>query len=178
MKTKDLTRIAMMSAVIAVLSPISIPLAGEVPVSLATFAVMLAGCALGAKGGAASAAIYLALGAIGAPVFAGYRSGLAVLTGVTGGFLFGYIPLAFICGAVYRTFGRDAHGTGKVLWMTAGMLAGNLVLYAFGVIWFMTVTQYPMSAAMTACVIPFIPGDIAKMVLVNAVIPGVERVLK
>ena len=178
MKTKRLTRIALMAALISVLAPVSVPLAGEVPVSLATFAVMLAGCALGAKDGAAAAAVYLLLGAIGIPVFAGYTSGFSILFGVTGGFLFGYIVLAMICGYVYRKFGSAAKGKMKFVWMTAAMLLGNLVLYTLGVIWFVFVTQYPLSVAMTACVIPFIPGDILKMILVNAVIPGLEKVIR
>ena len=70
-KTKELAYIALMTAVISVLAPISLPMVGEVPISLATLAVMLSGVLLGSRNGAAAAALYLVLGAIGVPVFAG-----------------------------------------------------------------------------------------------------------
>ncbi len=178
MQTKRLTRIALMAAVISVLAPLSIPLAGEVPISLATFAVMLAGCALGAIDGAIAAGIYLILGAIGVPVFAGYASGFGILFGVTGGFLFGYIPLAFCSGLIYRKLAMNVKGTMKFVWMTIAMLVGNVILYALGIVWFMTVTGYPIATAMAACVIPFIPGDLLKIVLVNAIIPGLVKVIR
>ena len=75
-KTKELAYIALMTAVISVLAPISLPIVGEVPISLATLAVMLAGVLLGSRNGAAAAALYLVLGAIGVPVFAGFSSKL------------------------------------------------------------------------------------------------------
>ena len=76
-KTKELAYIALMTAVISVLAPISLPIVGEVPISLATLAVMLSGVLLGSRNGAAAAALYLVLGAIGVPVFAGFTSGAA-----------------------------------------------------------------------------------------------------
>lgn len=168
MNTKQLTRIALMTAVIAVLSPISVPLATLVPVSLATLAVMLAGAVLGKTEGALSVIIFLLLGLIGLPVFAEYSSGAGALFGVTGGFLFGYIPLAWLTGYIYEKR-KDTPG------LVLGMLAGNLVLYAMGTIWFVVFTGSSAAAALAACVLPFLPVDALKMFLVALVSPRIRR---
>ena len=175
MTTKKLTQIALMTAIISVLSPLSIPLAGEVPVSLATFAVMLAGVLLGPKDGTICAALYLLLGAIGIPVFAGYASGVSVLFGVRGGFLFGYVILAFFSGLFVRK--EEKNVKKKVVQMIVGMIIGNAVLYALGIIWFMFVTKMGIMASLAACVIPFLPGDTLKIVAVFLLSPRLSKVI-
>ena len=170
-KTKELAYIALMTAVISVLAPISLPIVGEVPISLATLAVMLSGVLLGSRNGAAAAALYLVLGAIGVPVFAGYTSGAGILFGVTGGYLFGYIPLAFLSGWFYERAKQEK----KIMSAFAGMIAGTAVLYALGTVWFIYLTQMDFSGAMMACVIPFLPGDFIKMIAVTAVAPQLDK---
>ena len=87
-----------MAAVLAVLSQISIPLPGGVPLTLQTFAVALCGYLLGPALGSAAAAVYLALGASGLPAFAGFSGGIGCFLGPTGGFLWGFLPFALLCG--------------------------------------------------------------------------------
>lgn len=154
MNTRQMAYIALSAALIAVLAPLSIPLPGQVPVSLATLAVMTAGLLLGARDAAIAAGIYLVLGILGLPVFAGFTSGAAVLFGLTGGFLFGYVPLAFLSGL--------AAGK-KVPVMLCGMIAGTVVLYTLGTVWFMYEAGKGIVAALTACVLPFLPGDALKI---------------
>ena len=93
---KEMAFTAIMAAVICVLSPIAVPLAGEVPISLATLAVMLAGALLGRKLGSLSVLIYILLGMAGVPVFANYAAGAGIVFGMTGGYIVGYIPLAYM----------------------------------------------------------------------------------
>ena len=93
--TYDLVLCALCAAVTCILAPLSVPLAGEVPVSLATFAVLLSGILLGAKLGGLSQLIYVLLGSVGVPVFAGWTGGIGITLGVTGGYIIGYIPMAF-----------------------------------------------------------------------------------
>lgn len=88
----------MFAAVLAVMSQIAIPMPSGVPMTLQTFAVALAGAVLGWKLGALSALVYLLLGAAGVPVFSGMSGGLGVLLGKTGGFIFGFIFMALLCG--------------------------------------------------------------------------------
>lgn len=97
-KTVDLVSIALFAAIIGVMSQISIPTPFGVPVSLQTFAVALCGYFLGAKKGAAALLVWIAIGAVGVPVFSGFKGGFAVLLGVTGGFIYGFIPLVLLCG--------------------------------------------------------------------------------
>ena len=93
MTTHDLVLCALCAAVTCILAPLSVPLAGEVPISLATFAVLLSGILLGAKLGGLSQVIYVLLGSVGVPVFAGWTGGIGITLGVTGGYIIGYIRL-------------------------------------------------------------------------------------
>lgn len=156
MNIKTMTRCALMAALICVLAPLSIPLSSLVPISLGSLMVMLAGAVLGSKEGTLSVLIYLLCGAVGLPVFAGYSSGLSDLFGVTGGFLFGYLPLAFFSGRLYEI--RKTNGS-----LLSGMIVGNIVLYIFGTVWFMIYLKTNLEKALTVCVLPFLLGDIIKM---------------
>ena len=97
--TKSLVITGMSAAVIAVLAQIALPMPSGVPVTLQTFAIALTGAVLGAKLGTAAAGVYILLGAAGVPVFSGFSGGLAVLVGKTGGFIWGFLFLALLCGA-------------------------------------------------------------------------------
>lgn len=97
-KTVDLVSVALFAAIIAIMSQISIPTPFGVPVSLQTFAVALCGYFLGAKKGTGALLVWIAIGAVGVPVFTGFRGGFAVLLGLTGGFIYGFIPLVLLCG--------------------------------------------------------------------------------
>lgn len=168
MKNKKMVYCALMAAVLCVISPLSIPV-GAVPISLATLGVMLAGALLGAQLGTLSVLIYLVLGWVGLPVFAGYSSGFTCLFGPTGGYMIGYLFLAFLTGFLYKK---------KTLpHLVGSILVGELVLYLLGTIWFMFVAQTSLVSALTICVLPFIPGDIAKIVLVCLLLPQLEKVV-
>lgn len=166
-KTYTLTTSALFVALTAVCSWISIPLPGSVPINLATFAVILAGGVLGYKYGPAAMAVFLILGAIGAPVFHSFTGGMGIVFGPTGGFLIGYIALAFIVGLSARSEKASAFAIAFVL--------GEAVLYALGCFWFIKMTGNPMSVALTACVLPFIPGDIVKGVLAYIVKKRIDK---
>ena len=170
MNIRQMTRCALMTAVIAVLSPLSVPLSTQVPISLATFAVMLGGAVLGAKEGVICTAVYLLLGAIGIPVFAGYTSGIGILVGMTGGYLIGYLPLAYLTGFA----AEKNRGTGSLV---IGMLGGTAVLYVIGTAWFMAVTKMPLAASLAACVLPFLPGDALKIAVVAVIAPRLRAAL-
>lgn len=103
-RTRKLVYVALFAALTAVLSQISIPLPSGVPLTLQTFAVAFAGFFLGWKYGLAAIGVYVALGACGAPVFAGFTGGAYKLIGVTGGFIWGFSPLSRLSGQAARTF--------------------------------------------------------------------------
>ena len=132
MTTHDLVLCALCAAVTCILAPLSVPLAGEVPISLATFAVLLSGILLGAKLGGLSQVIYVLLGSVGVPVFAGWTGGIGITLGVTGGYIIGYIPMAFVAGLLYHKFGRNESGARKYTVMFVSMVLATAVLYIFG----------------------------------------------
>ncbi len=177
MKTKNLVLCAVCAAITCVLAPLSVPMAGMVPVTLATFAVMLSGMLLGGRWGALSQALYLIIGACGLPVCAGYTPALPRLLGPTGGYLIGYIPLAFLCGAIYRLWGKNSRGIKKYAVMLIAMVIGNLVLYAFGTAWFCILNHVGIIYALTICVIPFLLGDALKIAVVMLLVPQLEKAI-
>lgn len=161
MKTRRMVLVALFAALLCVLAPLAVP-AGPVPITLATFVVYLAGGLLGAKGGTAAVALYLLLGLMGLPVFSAYQAGLGVVAGVTGGYLVGYLPCALLTGLFA---GRGRWGD------AAGMLLGTAVLYAIGTVWFMLQSKNGLAAALSLCVLPFLPGDAVKIALAALLCP-------
>ena len=168
----------MCAAITCILAPLSIPMAGGVPISLATFAVMLAGVLLGGSLGAISQLIYVLLGAVGLPVFAGWTGGLGNILGMTGGYIIGYIPCAWLTGLIYKKFGSKAKKSVKILFMVLGMVAGTIALYVIGTAWFMFVTGMNLTSSLAACVIPFIPGDFIKMAAVVLISLPLEAAIR
>ena len=156
--TLHLVMAALFAALTAVCSQIQIPLP-MVPINLALFAVHLAGALLGAKWGALSITAYALLGVVGAPVFAGFSSGPAVLFGKTGGYILGYILCALLVGLLSRRIGFNAKG------LVIAMVVGVAACYIFGTIWFMAITGMNLQLSLTYYVLPFLPGDAVKIAL-------------
>lgn len=156
---------ALFAAVTGVLAWISIPLPfTPVPINLALVGVLLAGNILGAMGkknaGAGAVLVYIALGALGVPVFSGGTAGLGVLAGPTGGFIAGYIMTALFAG--HFCWSRQ-HS------LLAGSLMNFIAIllcYMLGLIWFVATTGSSFAAGLAACVLPFLPGDILKSIVV------------
>jgi biotin transport system substrate-specific component len=140
-----------------------------VPVTGQTFAVLLAGAALGSRAGAGSQLIYWLMGAVGLPVFAQQSGGWEAATGATFGYLFGFIVAAWAIGALAER-GRDR----TVRTAIPAFLLGNLVIYAFGVPWLMysvpSITS--ISAAISVGFMPFIAFDVAKILLAGIALPA------
>ena len=172
--TYQLTLTAVMAAVICVLSPISLAIpVSPGPISLASMAIYLAVTVLGAKLGTLSCLIYLLLGLVGLPVFAGYTGGADKLFGPTGGYLIGYLFLALIAGAFVGRFTENKWK--NIAFAALGMVLGTVVLYILGTAWLAYSAGMDFQAALWAGVIPFIPGDLVKMViavLLGSVIRG------
>lgn len=160
---------ALFAALICVAAPFSIQI-GPIPITLATFAVYLAGALLGGKRAVIAVAVYILLGTVGLPVFSGFRGGFQTLLGPTGGYIIGYIPLAFITG-VFAEMKSKRHWT-----IIIGMLLGTAALYAFGTAWYMIQSGVGLGEALLLCAVPFLPGDGIKTACVSALaIPLKER---
>jgi biotin transport system substrate-specific component len=139
-----------------------------VPVTGQTFAVLLAGAALGSRAGAGSQLIYWLMGAVGLPVFAQQSGGWEAATGATFGYLFGFIVAAWVVGALAER-GKDR----KIVTAMPAFLVGNLVIYAFGIPWLMysVPSIETVGAALAVGFMPFIAFDFAKIVLAGLALP-------
>lgn len=144
---------ALFAAATAVLAQIQLPI-GPVPFNLAVLGAFLAGMLLPPLWALASMGLYLGLGLIGIPVFAGFMGGPAVIFGKTGGYVLGYFCIALLTALAARS--------GRFLPTIAGMTAGLILCYALGTAWFMVITGANLAAALTWCVVPFIVPDICK----------------
>ena len=160
--TRQLAVIGVMTAVTCVLAPFSLPI-GPVPISLTNLAIYFSLYALGAKLGCVSY--------IGVPVFSGFTSGPGKLLGPTGGYLIGFLPMALIAGLLIDKF------ISRRVICLLGMVAGTIVAYAFGTIWLAYQAGMDWKAALMAGVIPFIPGDLGKMLLAMIAGPQIRRQL-
>ena len=161
MNTKSMTHIALMTAVICILAPITIPI-GPVPVSLTNLAVLLSVYLLGTKRGTLSYLIYYILGCCGLPVFSGFQSGLSRALGPTGGCLIGFFFMAVISGFFIEKFDSK-------LIRLLGMMFAGVVVYFVCVPWFAFVTKTDMKQAFMLACAPFIIIDILKAIFVLTV---------
>ena len=154
------------SLLTALAAQIAIPI-GPIPITGQTFAVLLTGALLGSRLGALAMIAYLAEGAIGLPFFAGGTGGLAHLVGPAGGYLVAFPAAAFVTGA-FSEHDWDRQFFTAVL----AMLIGSLVIIFCGWGWFALSTRTNALTALSVAVVPFIPGDIVKILLAAAVLPS------
>lgn len=163
----ELTICAMFTAVTAVLSQLSIPI-GPVPISCSLIAVYLTGLLLAPKQAVLSQVAYLLLGAVGVPVFSNFGAGIAKLAGPTGGYLVVYPVLALFISLFMRVYDKkiaQKRMTQRALFLV-GVLAMALVLcYLTGTLWFMLYAKSTFQKALTLTVLPFVMGDLLKIVL-------------
>ncbi len=172
----DMTRsvgiVIAFSLVTALAAQITIPI-GPVPITGQTFAVLLTGALLGSRLGSAAIIAYLVEGAAGLPFFAGGAGGLAHLLGPTGGYLVAFPAAAYITGAFAE------HGWDKsFISAAAAMLVGSIVIILAGAAWFSLLMHTPLLTSLRVGVVPFIIGDIVKIVLAAAVLPTGWALLK
>jgi biotin transport system substrate-specific component len=158
------------TALITLAGYITIPLPfTPVPISLATFAVLLTGAALGPLRGGASAGLYLVLGLVGVPLFAHGASGWAFSSF---GYIVGYVLAAVLVGALAR---RRSH---RSVWSTLGLAAlGSLAIYACGVPWLAAFAGIDLATAIALGVLPFLLGDAIKIVAMSALLPTAWRIV-
>ncbi len=148
------------AALISVGAYIAVPVPGSpVPVVLQNMLILIAGLVLGPVWGLAATALYLILGAVGLPVFAGGTGGIAKFLGPTGGYLFGYLPGVLVTGLVSR------FGAIKVWKNALAAFLGMTVVYIFGIVRLKFAIDATWTKAIASGLIPFIAGDLAKIIL-------------
>jgi biotin transport system substrate-specific component len=170
---RDAILIVLGTLLVAALAQVKFPLPfTPVPLTGQTFAVLLIGAALGSARAAVSMMLYIALGALGLPVFAGGAAGVAYLSGATLGYLAGFVLAAYVIGLLSER-GLERSWRTSIL----PFLIGTIIIYACGVSW-LTIVLGSLSKAVTAGVLPFLVGDVIKLVAAAIVMPAAWRLVK
>ena len=165
--TQRLVLIALVTAITCILAPLSIPIpVSPVPISLTNLVLLISVYVLGWKDAAVSYIVYLLLGAAGLPVFSGFAGGPAKIAGPTGGYLLGFIFMTILAGIFVERFLEN-----RFLIVT-GMILATVIAYIFGTAWL------AFTAALSIGVLPYLPGDTAKIVLAVLTGPVLKSRLK
>lgn len=172
-KIKTMTMISLMTAVLCILGPITLPIpVSPVPISLITFIIYISVYILGRKQGTISCLLYLLIGFVGLPVFAGFTGGVGRLFGPTGGYIIGYVFMAVISGFFIEKW------TAKRVWHIVGMVLGTMICYLFGTLWLSVQAGMTFYAALGVGVVPFLVGDSVKLVIASVAGPVIRKRLK
>lgn len=166
--TQELTLIGMLTAVLSVLSILQIPMPSGVPFTLQTFAVALCGYVLGYRKGMFCILLYLLIGFVGLPVFTGMTAGIGKLFGFTGGFLYGFLVLAGLCG----TGTRCRNG---ILSISAG-IAGLLIFHLLGAVHYSVVASCGLAQALFLVSLPYLLKDLLSVLGAYLVSVTVRRI--
>ena len=158
---RQLCYMSVFVAIIAVSAQIIIPLPHGVPMTLQTFTIALAGILLGPKKGGLTVLIYILLGGVGVPVFAGFLGGLGVIFGFTGGFIMSFPLLAYMAGIAGSKSNRA--------WLACFLTLGFALNFLFGLLWFGMITGNTLHGAFFIAVLPFIPMSVIEVILLTIV---------
>lgn len=163
---------SMFGALTAVGAYIMIPLP-PVPITLQTLFVIMAGALLGGKLGALSQVVYILLGIIGLPVFTGGKAGIGVFLGPTGGYLIGFVVAAYVVGRLAAL--RERPG---FIWLVCIMTVGVGIVYLLGLIQLILIAKLSFNKAITVGMLPFLPGDILKIIVAALIVPKLRDYLR
>jgi len=170
--TRDLALVALFAVLTTVCAQLSLtlPFLTSVPFTLQVFGVLMAGAVLGARRGLTSQLLYLLLGVVGLPVFAGFTGGPAVLVGPTAGYLWSFPLAAWLAGLAADRTGRRERGRVVLYTLYAGMLAGIAVIYICGVIGLSVTGVAPnLRTAVRIGILPFLWFDLFKALVAGFV---------
>ncbi|OGD16899.1 BioY family transporter [Candidatus Atribacteria bacterium RBG_19FT_COMBO_35_14] len=168
---RQMTLVSLFAALTAVGAFISIPIY-PVPLTLQTLFTLLAAMTLGSIMGASSQIIYVLLGVVGLPVFAGFKAGIGILFGPTGGFLFGFIISAYVIGKIIELKKEK-----NIFYYFLAGLLGTVIIYIIGITQISLVTGIGVKKAITVGMLPFLPGDILKIIAASFIANKLKLVI-
>jgi len=169
---RQMTLISLFAALTAVGAFISIPLY-PVPLTLQTLFTLLAAMTLESVMGASSQLIYVLLGVIGLPVFAGFKAGIGILFGPTGGFLFGFIISAYVIGRIIETIKEK-----NIFYYLLAGLIGTIIIYIIGLTQLSLITGIGIKKAIAVGMLPFLPGDILKIIAASFIASKLKPIIE
>lgn len=172
---KNLTLRAILAAAICVIAPLSIP-SGAIPVTLASLIIYVVSACTQVKFSVPAVTIYILLGCFGLPVFSGFTGGFQIVSGITGGYIIGYVPCSAVISLLCGKFGN------KKIIIPLSMILATLICYVCGTLWYAFQTDSTFLASVPVCVLPFVPGDILKITAATCICvalrPKLEKILK
>ena len=173
MSTRDMVFVALfaaLTAACAVFPPVAVPVV-PAPIVVQNVGVMLAGSILGARRGGLALLLFVVLVALGMPLLTGWRGGLGVIAGPTGGFVLSWVPAAFVVGWLVEKYWARLHFWNLLL---CNVVGGIVVVYALGIPWLAVVAGVELLPALTGSLV-FVPGDLIKAVVASLVALIVKR---
>lgn len=171
--TTEITIIGLMTAVLCILGPLTIPIPiSVVPISFTNLAIYIIVYVLGWKKGTITYLLYFIIGLAGVPVFSGFGAGLSKLAGPTGGYLIGFIFMTMFAGFMVEKF------PGKKLMHLIGMVVGLMIAYTLGTVWLAYQLDVTIKAGIFMAVVPYLPGDALKIAAALMVGPVLQKNLK
>ena len=174
MKVTDIVLCALFAAIIAVLSQIAIPMPSGVPVTLQTFAIALCGYYLCILRATVSTLVYVLIGAVGVPVFSGFKGGFASIVGPTGGFIIGFIAMAAICGVSFRTLPDKFRVPVRIAMGIAGLAACHIV----GFVQYSLISGKDLLTSFLLVSVPYLVKDIISVVAAYFAALAISKALK
>lgn len=173
MKLRESALVGLMAAVLCILGPLAVPLPfSPVPVSVTNMVLYIIIYVLGMHRGCVSYLIYLLMGLIGLPVFSAFTGGPGKLLGPTGGYLLGFVLMVLVSGWFidrwYQVIGL----------CILGMALGMVLCYLFGTLWLTWQSQLTFTGAFTVGVLPFILGDMIKIIIAALCGPQIRKRLR
>ncbi len=169
MSTKKITQTALFTAIMIICSQITIP-TGIVPFSLSIFAIYFIALSVDRNQAVMAIVIYILLGVVGLPIFAGFGSGVSKIMGPTGGFIVAYPIMAFIVSTITKS--------NKILSHIIAITLSTAVCYLLGTVWYSYVLAVDIKTAIITVALPYIPFDILKYIAGYFVAKSVKKVLK
>lgn len=156
---------SLFTAFIAICSQLAIYI-GEIPISFSMVSIYITGMILGTKKGFMSVLVYVLLGCVGIPVFAGGKGGMSVILGPTGGFILGYLICVITVGKL-----NEKNKYIRVI----SLISGLTECYIIGTIWYSYVMGVDLKVALKYCIIPFVPGDIIKIIITLVMYRAIKK---
>ena len=145
---------------VGILAQIQFSLPSLVPITMQTLGIYLIGLLLKPRLAFISALLYISMGAVGLPVYSGFSGGLAIILGPTGGYLFSFPIMALVISLIIKTHHPK-------FFKLIALITGTLICYLIGTLWFMYTMEQTLLPTLTMCVLPFLPGDVIKIMLAN-----------
>ncbi len=166
-KIRNITFVALFVAIISVVSQIAIPTTSTVPITIQIFVIAFTGYFLGPKRGIIAIFLYIMLGALGAPVFAGFKGGFYALLGPSGGFVWGFIIIVIFCAIFAKTR----------LAIPAGII-GTIICHILGAFQYSFVAGVDFFASFLLVSLPYLLKDIILLPLAYLLYKKLKRIIK